>query len=70
MGCLDRGYLKASNRQRVKFGLMWANHDWLDLHPSMRESPRKLIFPCKVTPEWLERITEQVIRDYFPQSSY
>jgi hypothetical protein len=44
-GCLDRGYLKAPNRQRVKFGLMWANHDWLELQPYKRGAPQKLIFP-------------------------
>ncbi len=69
-GCLDRGYLKASNRQRVKFGLMWANHDWLELHPYKKGSPQKLVFPGKVSPESFERITEHVIQDYFSQPSY
>lgn len=26
-GCLDEGYLKAKNNDRVKFYLMWANHN-------------------------------------------
>ncbi len=68
--CLDRGYLKALNRGRVKFGLMWANHDWLDLHPYKKGSQQKLLFPGKVSPQSFERITDHVIRDYFSEPSY
>ena len=25
---LEKGFLKASNRERLKFALMWANHNW------------------------------------------
>jgi hypothetical protein len=31
---LSDGYLKASNCKDVKFGVMWANHDWFDIHPA------------------------------------
>ena len=30
---LDEGFLKAPNTEKLKFALMWANHDWLDIHP-------------------------------------
>ena len=30
---LDEGFLQAPNRNRMKFALMWANHDWTDKHP-------------------------------------
>ena len=30
---LDSGYLKAKNNDKVKFALMWANHDWVDIFP-------------------------------------
>ena len=30
---LDEGFLKAKNRDRMKFALMFANHDWMDRHP-------------------------------------
>src|SRR5947209_5508857 len=30
---LNNGFLKASNNGRIKFALMWANHDWMDIFP-------------------------------------
>ena len=36
---LDEGFLNAPNADRLKFSLMWANHDWLDIHPYKRNSP-------------------------------
>ena len=68
--CLDKGYLHAPNRQRVKFALMWANHDWTDIHPYRQGTPYKLLYPGKVTPESFEKIGDHIIRDYFHQPSY
>ena len=31
--CLDEGFLKAKNVDKIKFAFMWANHDWTDIHP-------------------------------------
>ncbi len=30
---LRKGFLKAPNRDRIKFALMWANHTYIDCHP-------------------------------------
>ncbi len=68
--CLYRGYLHAPNRKRVKFALMWANHDWIDIHPYKRGAPYKLLYPGKVSPETFEKICDHVIQDYFRQPSY
>jgi hypothetical protein len=68
--CLDRGYLHAPNRKRVKFALMWANHDWIDIHPYRRGTPYKLLYPGRVSPENFEKICDHVITDYFRQPSY
>jgi hypothetical protein len=68
--CLDQGYLRAPNRSRVRFALMWANHDWTDIHPYRRGTPYKLLYPGKVTPESFEKIGDHVIKDYFHQPSY
>ncbi|MCX6900356.1 MAG: glycoside hydrolase family 99-like domain-containing protein [Verrucomicrobia bacterium] len=68
--CLDRGYLKAPNNNRVKFGLMWANHDWVDIQPARREGKHKLLYPGKVTPASFDKICDHVIKDYFLQPSY
>jgi hypothetical protein len=67
---LDKGYLQAPNRQRVKFALMWANHDWNDVHPYARGTPYKLLYPGKVTPDKFDAICDHIIKDYFLQPSY
>ena len=67
---IDRGFLKAKNRKRLKFAFMWANHDWLDIHPYHRGAPPKLLYPGKVTPEAFERIGDGLIKNYFRRPNY
>lgn len=67
---IDRGFLKARNKKRLKFALMWANHDWLEIHPYRRGTAQKVLYPGKVTPETFEKIGDHLIKDYFRQPSY
>jgi len=67
---LDRGFLGARNNRRLKFGLMWANHDWIDIHPKKLDSPDKLLYPGKIKPETWDRMTDVVIDRYFKHRSY
>ncbi len=67
---LNNGFLKARNRKKMKFALMWANHDWTDIHPYRRGTPQKLMYPGKVSPPAFEKICDHVIKDYFKNSSY
>ncbi len=67
---LDRGFLKARNNKRLKFALMWANHDWIDIHPYRRGSPQKLLYPGKVTPQTFDKVADHVIKNYFLHPSY
>ena len=47
--CLDEGFLKAKNVGKIKFALMWANHDWVEIHPYKQGAPRKLLYQGKVS---------------------
>lgn len=67
---LDRGFLKAKNNDRLKFALMWANHDWLEIMPARRNEKSHLLYPGKVTPETFEKIGDLVIKNYFQHPSY
>ncbi len=70
--CLDEGYLQAPNRDRLKFALMWANHDWLDIMPlkrSERAAP-KLLYPGNVSLQTFLDATDYVINTYFKAPSY
>ncbi len=67
---IDRGYLKAPNNRRVKFAFMWANHDWIDIHPHRRGTNPKLLYPGQVTPATFDRISDHVVKNYFRHPSY
>jgi len=67
---IDIGFLKARNNARLKFAFMWANHDWLEIHPYKRGSERKVLYPGAVTPETFDKICDHVIRSYFLHPSY
>jgi len=66
---LERGFLKAPNNSRLKFAIMWANHDWVDIHPA-KAHYAPLQFSGKVTPATFDRMTDHIIRTYFRHPSY
>jgi hypothetical protein len=68
--CLDEGFLKAKNTNKIKFSLMWANHDWEEIHPWTHGTGRPLLYPGKVTPETYDKICDHVIKDYFTKPNY
>ena len=70
---LRDGFLKAPNRQRIKFALMWANHTYIDCHPFAPGSN------FGNAPVWrkgelsraaFERHTNDAIANYFSQPNY
>jgi len=67
---LEQGFMKAPNCARMKFGLMWANHDWIDIHPATLEKTPELLYPGTVTPKTFEKMTDYVIATYFKHPSY
>ena len=67
---IDRGFLQAENNAQLEFAFMWANHDWLDIHPYRRGAPRKVLYPGTVTPETFDKICTHVISRYFSHPSY
>ncbi|MBN8216814.1 MAG: glycoside hydrolase family 99-like domain-containing protein [Spirochaetes bacterium] len=72
-GCLDDGYLKAKNNDRVKFYLMWANHDvnttW-DKRNAGKVDPKSLIWRGAQDLSQFKAIARRVIERYFPHPSY
>lgn len=67
---IDEGFLNAENKDKIKFALMWANHDWVEIFPKHKDIPSSLIYPGKVTPETFDKICELVIEKYFKQPNY
>ena len=72
---LEEGFFGAKNNKRLKFGLMWANHDWIDIHPAtssslLQEGGPALLYPGTVMPETWDRMTDYIIETYFKHPSY
>jgi hypothetical protein len=67
---LDKGFLKAPNRGRLKFALMWANHDWIDIFPAKKDVAPKLLYPGAVSRQTFDRATDYVIAHYFSLPNY
>ena len=68
--CLDEGFLKAKNTNRIKFSLMWANHDWVEIHPYKRGTEQKLLYPAVVSPKRYHEICDHLIKNYFTKPNY
>lgn len=47
--CLDEGFLKVKNVEKIKFALMWANCDWIEIHPFTHGAEQKLLYPGKIS---------------------
>jgi len=71
---LEQGYLQATNNQRMRFAIHWANHDWTDIHPARRVEcllhNQHLLYPGRVTPQTFSLLTDYVIKSYFTHPAY
>ena len=71
-GGLEQGFLCAPNRDRIKFALMWANHDWVNLFPAAPAPPDRcpLLLPGRTArPSW-DALCDYVVEHYFSQPNY
>ena len=67
---LERGFLGAANRGQLRFGLMWANHDWQNIHPATFVNRPETLASGRVSRAAFDRIVTHVISRYFSQPTY
>lgn len=67
---LEKGFLGAPNNRRLKFCLMWANHDWINLFPARLHMPPQVQYEGAVTSEQFELLTDYAVNNYFSHPSY
>jgi hypothetical protein len=68
---LENGFMKVQNNNKVKFALMWANHDWIDLFPRNPDiGMAPMLYPGTITPETFDKMTDYIISKYFTQPTY
>lgn len=69
-GALTRGFLEAPNNGRMKFSLMWANHDWTDIHPAKQGTQAPTLHSGKIDAAGFDRMTDHIVDDLFAHPSY
>ncbi len=69
--CLNDGFLKAENRGRMKFYLMWANHDVnFTCDKRISDQPGAVLWQGRQPRGEFIRITERWMERYFTQPNY
>lgn len=71
--CLEKGFLGAPNTEKLKFALMWANHDWVDIHPAQRSVHShgvNTLAAGTISEEAFVRATDHMIQTYFCRPNY
>ena len=68
--CLDNGYLKARNNDKVKFFLMWANHTATSIWDMRTADHYTDIWDGAVDRKTFDHIVHRTIEKYFCQPSY
>ena len=67
---LENAFLKSPNRAKLKFSVMWANHDWTNFYPSPESGQEALLFPQTYSAADMDRMTGYLIDHYFHQPNY
>jgi hypothetical protein len=67
---LEQGFLQATNRNRMKFALMWANHDRRDQFYPEYGKPRNIWLYARHSPRDLTRVIDYGIAHYFREPTY
>jgi len=69
-GCLSNGFLQAENNDKIKFYLMWANHEATTLWDIRRSHKNEVIWPGAVDLPTFKTMVARVIEKYFSHPSY
>lgn len=67
---LENGFLKAPNRQKLKFAVMWANHDWKNVYPARSPDQAAVILPQEHSEADTLRVADYCLEHYFHQPNY
>ncbi len=69
---LEEGFLKARNRSRLKFALMWANHHWWNQYPANCSMPddAAVLLPQLHSEDDMLRVIDYCIEHYFRHPNY
>ncbi|HEX8522146.1 MAG TPA: glycoside hydrolase family 99-like domain-containing protein [Tepidisphaeraceae bacterium] len=67
---LEQGFLKAPNRDKMKFAVMWANHHWPNLYPAPENGEEATLLPQEYSDQDMDRVGAYLVDHYFTQPNY
>ncbi|MFB3922479.1 MAG: glycoside hydrolase family 99-like domain-containing protein [Terriglobia bacterium] len=67
---LENGFLKARNRSKLKFALMWANHHWKNVYPARSPREAATILPQLHSEADALAAIDYCIEHYFHEPNY
>jgi acetyl esterase/lipase len=67
---LENGFLKAKNKDRLKFALMWCYHERRDQFRPAKDAPRRMLMELDHTPEEFLGLIDHSIKKYFHLPEY
>jgi len=67
---LDKGFLGAPNNGRLKFALMWANHEWTNIHPANFNNKPQTLASGRISRRAFEAMTDHIVASYFSRPNY
>jgi len=67
---LENGFLKARNRQQLRFALMWANHDWSNHWPGTSDGQTAPMSRQRHSEEDMMKVIDYCLEHYFHQPNY
>jgi hypothetical protein len=67
---LENGFLKARNRAKLKFAVMWANHHWNNVYPARSPREAATLLPQLHSEDDMLRVTDYCIEHYFHEPNY
>jgi len=68
--CLEEGFLKAPNRDKLKFAIMWANHNQVYAHPASYWKPAEPTADGSVNAETFRKCTDYCLEHFLGQPNY
>jgi Glycosyltransferase WbsX len=67
---LERGLLQSPNRSKIKFAIMWANHDWKNVYPARSPFDAATLLPQTHSIKDFENVANYCAEHYFSQPNY
>ena len=67
---LEQGFLRSASSASMRWAVMFANQDWVDLFPAKRRAPQPPIFSGATSPQVFEELSSYWIQRYFGLPNY